>query len=52
MGEKKKTPGAIVTHMKGNVSSYKKGESIAQSKGPRQYAKGEVTNQVERPPKR
>lgn len=49
---KEKDSKVIMSHMESRVSSLKEGSSKDMAKGPRVYAKGEVTNQVPRPPKR
>lgn len=49
--DKKSSGGPIRTTM--NTKQFpSKGTSTAQSKGPRKLAKGEVSNEVSRPPKR
>lgn len=52
MAEKKATKGGPITsHMGPMISSLKKGESKDMAKGPRKMVEGEVSNQVDRPPK-
>jgi hypothetical protein len=49
---KKKESKAIESHMHSRVSSFKQGKSRDMAKGPRHFAKGEISNEVARPPKR
>ena len=49
---KKESAKPISSHMKSPISSLKKGESKDMAKGPRKLAAKEVSNEVNRPPKR
>ena len=49
---KKEDSKPINSHMDHPMSSLKKGESKDMAKGPRRMAKGEISNEVARPPKR
>lgn len=47
-----KIPKAIDSHVKVKLSSFKEGRSRDMAKGPRKFAKGEISNEMSRPPKR
>lgn len=49
---KKDDSKVIMTHVDSRVSSMKKGESKDMAKGPRKLVAKEISNEVQRPPKR